>query len=95
MLLKNQWRKMDSSDICCNNPNNLLQDKNYDGSLIDGGWICSVCGKNWVGNGKNEYLDHPLETLTKYGENVLKAINDVILERKHLCLKNVFLKMEN
>jgi len=94
-MLPKQWRTLEPNDICCKDSQNLFQAKDYNGNLIDGGWICSICKKSWVGNGKDKYLNHPLETLTQYGKIFIEACNEVILDGKHLCLHNVFCQINN
>ena len=92
-MLPEQWRKMSVEDKCCSIPENLNHGIDYDGSIIDGGWICSVCDKHWVGKGKNEFLNHELETPTEFGKAFMAASDDVIREGKHLNLTNVIGRM--
>lgn len=86
MRLQECFRTIDPKiDICCSVDENLQQGIDYDGTLIDGGWVCSICHKNWIGRGKDEYLANPLETLTKYGTRELSVINAIIRgNRPHL-----------
>ena len=93
MRMPNEWRQINDTDICCNNPENLEKGKDYDGSIIDGAWICQKCGTEWIGSGNDEYLNHPLETLTEYGKEFLSAIDDIMREKKPLRLANVIGRM--
>ena len=80
--LPKQWRYMNEQDGCCNVASNLRQGRDNDGTRVDGAWTCSVCGKIWIGNGEDEYLKHPLETLTEFGMEFMSAMSDVIIEGK-------------
>ena len=93
MKLPLQWREINDKDVCCVINSNLKQGVDNDGSLIDGCYICSVCGKTWCGNGDDEYLNHPLETPTEYGLAFMSACNDIISECKHLRLSVVLGRM--
>jgi len=93
-MLPDQWRTISPEDKCCSISENLKPSINFDGSVIDGVWICSVCGLDWYGKGKGEYLDHKLRTLTEFGKNFIESMDDVMKEGKHLSLPNVIGKME-
>jgi hypothetical protein len=94
MKLALEWRPLSEKDECCTNQQNLKQGVDNDGSLIDGCWVCSVCKKIWIGNAvDDEYLKHPLETLTEYGLAFMSACDDVIKEGKHLQLNVVLGRM--
>ncbi len=95
--LPHQWREINDGDECCNIDQNLKQGVDYDGSLIDGCWICSICNKVWAGNGKHEsedkYLRHRLETPTEFGMAFMSACDDIIKEGKNLRLNVVLGRM--
>ena len=90
--IPDRWRQINNTDICCNNPNNLKKGEDYNnGTILDGAWICSKCNKKWIGNSNNQYLNHPLETLTEYGKAFFSAIDQIIKEEKPLRLANVLI----
>ena len=93
MKLPEQFREMATTDVCCSKPENLLAGKDYDGGIIDGAWTCKVCGRNWFGNGKDELCNHPLRTMTEFGEAFFWAMDDVMREGKHLELQIVLGRM--
>lgn len=93
MTLPKQFRLIDPiGDSCCATPGNLRQGV-CNGTPIDGGWECVICGRFWIGKGKDPYLSGPLETATEFGEKFMEAGNAVIREGKHLCLTNVLGRM--
>lgn len=93
VILPKQFRKISLDDKCCSISKNLKPGIDYDGSIIDGAWVCSVCGKEWTGKGKDEYLNHELQTLTDFGKQFLNALTDVIKEGKHLNISIVVGRM--
>ena len=95
MKTPSTFRKINHNETCCNISRNLKQAIDNDESVIDGIFTCSVCNKTWVGNGKDEYLDHPLETLTDYGKEYLQALDAVVKENKPLRHDIVMGKMAN
>jgi len=92
-MIPEQFRTISPDDKCCSIPENLKPGIDYDGSIIDGAWVCTVCGKEWTGRGKDEYLDHELRTLTDFGKQFMDAMDNVIREGKHLNLTNVVGRM--
>jgi hypothetical protein len=86
MKIPDQFRKMDDSDVCCNN----LQDD--DGTMIDDVWQCPVCGKIWCGS-HEDYLNRSLRTITPFGLKMLSALTDVVMEGKPLRLNIVLGRM--
>lgn len=92
-MLPAQWRRVSDKDTCCSQ-NKLIQGEEK-GVIIDGVWICTVCNRVWCGLGKDKYLNHPLETLTDFGEASLKALDEVIRDNSlAFRFTNVLLKIK-